>query len=242
METIEELKEMGLDDNEIKVYLSCLELGPSKSDDVAKKAKLIRTTTYSILQKLKQKGIISNILKDNINIFEAVEPEKLLELLEEKKQKINSILPKLKSIQNKEQNKYNVTYFEGENGIKTIMNDIIEVPNTTIKSFGTVYSFFESSPYYSKEYFRKKKERNIKSISVAVDTPEGRFGEKYDKEHIRDTKYVKGEYSTAGCFIYRDKVALGVYEKGSQRGVIIQNEIIKKHIEIMFDALRREAK
>lgn len=242
METIHELKELGLDENEIKIYLASLELGPSKSDEIAKKASLIRTTTYSILQKLKQKGIISNILKDNINIFEATEPDKLIELLEEKKQKITNILPKLKEIQNKENTNYNVTYFEGENGIKTIMNDIIAVPNTTIKSFGTVHSFYESSPYYSKEYFRKKKERNIKSISVSVDTPEGRFGKQFDKEHIRDTKYVKGEYSTAGCFIYRDKVALGIYEKGNQRGVIIQNEIIKKHIEIMFDALRREAK
>lgn len=242
MEIIEELKELDLDENEIKVYLASLKLGNAKSDEIAKLSELIRTTTYSILQKLIQKGFISKILKNNINRFEALNPELLLELLEEKKRKISEIIPKLKSLQQSKIKNHNVTVFEGKEGIRSVMNDILTEENITIKSFGSISSFMKSSPYFSKEYFRKKKERNIKALSISFNIPENLIAKKTDKKHLRETRFVNLKPSNSACFLYQDKTALITYSLGEQRGVIIQDSEMKELLEYMFDALNREAK
>jgi sugar-specific transcriptional regulator TrmB len=242
MNYIEELKELNLDENEIKVYLSNLTLGKAKSDEIAKHCGLIRTTTYSILQKLKQKGFISNILIDNINVFEALDPEKLLELLEEKKQKIESILPKLKELQLTKQENYGITFFEGKNGIKSVYNDIISTPNSKIKSIGSVNQFMNASGFFAKEYFRKKRERNIWADSISFDSKENRTQLELDKNHLRKTKFIPNIQLGSACFLYEDKVALLTTEAGNQKGFIIQDKEIKKLMEYMFDALNREAR
>ena len=98
MEIIKELKELNLEDNEIKVYLACLSLGNPKVHEISKKSELIRTTCYGILKSLIEKGLISTVLKNNITHYHATTPRQLLDILDEKKKKINSILPKLEQM------------------------------------------------------------------------------------------------------------------------------------------------
>lgn len=52
------LENLGFSDNEAKVYLAALETGLSSAQDIADKAKLKRTTTYSVLDVLVRKGFI----------------------------------------------------------------------------------------------------------------------------------------------------------------------------------------
>ncbi len=242
MELLSELKALDLDENEIKVYLGTLKLGRAKCDEISKVSELVRTTTYSILQKLKHKGFISNILIDNVNCFEAMSPDSLVELLEEKKQKIKSILPQLKELQKSKNKNYGITFFEGKWGIKSVMNDIISVPNSKIKTIESVYNFNNVSGFFSKEYFRKKVERNIWADSISFDTKEDRSLKQFDKKYLRNVRFMNKDFLNSGCFLYEDKVALLTYEENNKKGFIIQDEQIKKLLEYMFDALFRETK
>ena len=162
MEVVNELKELNLDENEIKVFLACLKLGTTKVNDISREAELIRTTTYGVLKSLKEKGFISTIIKDNITHFQAIEPKLLVDLLEEKKERIASVIPKLEGIANIASPFPKVDFFEGENGIKTIFSDLLKYKNQEVKHIGVVSPWMERARMFTIIYYRKKK--NVSSF------------------------------------------------------------------------------
>src|SRR3989344_8865095 len=105
MEEINILEEFGLTEKEAKLYLALLELGQSTSSDLIKKLDYYSKTVYELLEKLMKKGLVSYVIKSNIKYFEAVNPEKFLDMLKEeednikeKENKLKEILPKLKKL------------------------------------------------------------------------------------------------------------------------------------------------
>ena len=60
---INTLKEFGLTSNESKTYLAALELGQTTVQELGKKAKIKRTTVYTTLEGLKQKGELKRGIK-----------------------------------------------------------------------------------------------------------------------------------------------------------------------------------
>ena len=68
MET-EPLKDLGLSDKEIIVYLAGLEIGLSSVSGYSEKANLPRTTTYDLLKSLKEKGLSSYVIRSGVKYF-----------------------------------------------------------------------------------------------------------------------------------------------------------------------------
>jgi amidophosphoribosyltransferase len=61
---IKNLKNLGLSDNEAKVYLSMLELGPSSVLEISAKAGVNRPTTYVQIETLKKMGLVSQVFNE----------------------------------------------------------------------------------------------------------------------------------------------------------------------------------
>jgi len=119
------LKELGLTNTEIKVYLTLLELSPSLASKISKKANVERTVTYHTLEKLLRKGIISYVIKENRKYFSAAEPEKLKDLLKEKEASLNDLIPELLKIKKSKEHPLSIEVFKGREGFKTVMEDLI---------------------------------------------------------------------------------------------------------------------
>ena len=62
---MQELKQAGLTDNESKVYLALIDLGPSLAGQIARKTGMHRRTVYDTIEMLIQKGLIGYIKKNN---------------------------------------------------------------------------------------------------------------------------------------------------------------------------------
>lgn len=240
MDLIPELKELNLEDNEIKVYLACLTLGSAKVHEIAEKSELIRTTTYGVLKTLIEKGLVSTVLKDNITHFQAANPKQLIEILDEKKKKITSILPKLEKMQEFIPTKHNMQLFEGKEGFKTIVNDLVTKKNDTVKIMGLLSKWLAFSEVYTDIYYRKKKENRIKT-QVIIDENE--------REFMKNKKIVNTEFRclknlnlNSECFIYQDKVAFVSFGEDDLKGVIIQDKEMSDLQNKMFDNLWKIAK
>jgi len=123
---INELENLGLTNREIDVYLSLLELGSSSVGDIVKKSKVPSSKIYEILNKLISKGLASFIIKNKTRFFQASEPESLLDLAEEKKKSVETLMPKLKSLQNSTK-KEEATLFEGKEGLKTALRKVLRL-------------------------------------------------------------------------------------------------------------------
>src|SRR5579872_3888651 len=99
------LKNYGLNDKEIAVYLALIDLGPSPVRVIGQKAGVNRGTTYDILKELMQQGLVTYYHKRTKQYFAAEPPETIIHALESKQDQLEQIkkevkqsLPELQSI------------------------------------------------------------------------------------------------------------------------------------------------
>ena len=100
MEVTASLREFGLSENEIKIYIALIKAGETTAQSIAKNADIPRTTAYHLLEGLIQKGLVSFIVKESKKYFQATNPKKLVSILEEKKKLMQEIMPQLMDISN----------------------------------------------------------------------------------------------------------------------------------------------
>lgn len=97
-----ELKELGLTENEIAIYLLLLKNGALGPSEIASKANLHRGYVYDALGRMKEKKVVIQSLIKNKKVFEAEQPATILKILKEKVEKFNQILPQLESFAKQE--------------------------------------------------------------------------------------------------------------------------------------------
>jgi sugar-specific transcriptional regulator TrmB len=114
------LQEIGLSKNEAKIYQMLLESGPSIVGEISFKTKIHRRNVYDSIEKLKEKGFASWIIKNNRKYFEAVDPKRIIDIFDEKKERVKSIIPMIAKRQKEVQN---VRVYTGAEGRKIIFED-----------------------------------------------------------------------------------------------------------------------
>lgn len=120
------LKDLGLTENEAGVYLAALGLGSTSILKIAKSAEIKRTTVYSVVESLKQKGLISEELKGWKKYFVAESPEKLEKVLEEKRNRFKNSLPELLALHNLKGSDSVIKYYEGLESVKNIYLELLQ--------------------------------------------------------------------------------------------------------------------
>ncbi|MBT4604740.1 hypothetical protein HOC01_03810 [archaeon] len=120
-----DLKEAGLTNGESKVYLALLQVGSSTTGPIIEKSGVSHSIIYKILENLIQKGLVSYVTKNKTKYFQAAEPKRLLDYIEERKEKldqskekISRILPSLMLLMNETEDN-SVKLFEGFKGFQT---------------------------------------------------------------------------------------------------------------------------
>lgn len=83
-----ELRKLGLKENEAKIYLAGLELGPVPLAALAQKAGIARPTAYEIAGVLKTRGLFSETRQNKKRVFMARSPESLLGILRVEKREL----------------------------------------------------------------------------------------------------------------------------------------------------------
>ncbi len=234
-------KKLGLNDKEIKIYLKLLEYGAISVRGLAELTNLNRGTVYDVLKKLQDLGIVSYYHQQTKQRFVAEEPEKMIKLVNDKeeelnntKKKLESIIPELKSLQGKGENKPTTKFYEGKPGIKLIMEDVLL--SMFKKKEGRkeyyVYSATHGSDDINKAYpnytqNRIKKEIHVKAISLAQG----------GKTHGLDERRWLGvnDKSATYILIYANKCAfISRDAKGAPVGVIIENRMIYGTQKVIF--------
>ena len=95
MQIESKLREAGLTENEAKVYSTLLEIGPKTASTLARRTGLHRRLIYDIADRLIKKGIIGYIVENKKKVFQASHPKRILELIREKQEAVQEIMPAL---------------------------------------------------------------------------------------------------------------------------------------------------
>ncbi|MCA9459007.1 MAG: hypothetical protein KC550_00500 [Nanoarchaeota archaeon] len=227
------LKEYGLNDKEIKVYLCLLSLGSVNLQEISKRIDLPRTTIYNTLNYLSKKGLTSYIIKKGVRFYQAAEPEKLIENINQKKEIINSVLPELKLLKKIIKHDSSVEIYEGTKGLSTILSDVFKKQQQTYY-FGS-YSLSKKVLKYQPEHFRTiRLDRNIPAKIVIDEYDEDIFSKK-EYQKITEIRF-NNSLKDFPCmiFIYGNKVALYTL-KNDLIGIIIKNEEVANAIKMIFE-------
>ena len=81
---------LGFNTSEVRVYLSLAELGRAGAAAVGKRAEIPRTTAYSVLDNLLQKGLVSIEQVGSSSYYVANKPSALLHLLERQREELQT--------------------------------------------------------------------------------------------------------------------------------------------------------
>lgn len=128
------LQDIGLTQNEIKIYLELLKLGTTTTGMIIKNTGIHGSKVYDGLERLMEKGLASYVIIANTKNYRAVEPERLIDFLDDKKKKIyeqekeiRKILPELKRRMHIGEEEKEAEIFMGWKGMETVFNEGIKV-------------------------------------------------------------------------------------------------------------------
>ncbi|MBI2564389.1 helix-turn-helix domain-containing protein [Candidatus Woesearchaeota archaeon] len=233
----EVLKEFGLSENEVKVYITLLKTGESGVQNLAKNAGLPRTTTYHLLESLSQKGLVSHIDKNKIRYFQAANPKIIPEILEEQKKHIKEIIPELLTIAETFTEKPKVEVYEGIKGIKTILEDTLETKKE-ILHYGDIISLQNSLKYIFPQFINKRVEKKIPIKILCKKEAAHKELLETAKKQYREFKFIPSNYTfKSSIFIYNKKVAILSLQQEPYYGIIIDNEDFHQTQKNMFELL-----
>ena len=147
---LQELVNAGLDAKEAKFYLAVLDMERPTVAQVAERAEVSRTNAYDITKRLVHRGLIS-ITEIGPNgkpagrgrgVLTANDPGHLLEEWAERKEVLDSLVPKLRAMRPKGGSQPRVRYLEGVSGIKSALFETLAWPSPLRRDL-----FDERSPY-----------------------------------------------------------------------------------------------
>jgi sugar-specific transcriptional regulator TrmB len=129
------METIGLNKNEIKIYLDLVRHQNSTALEISKRAMIHRSNTYDALRKLIEKGFISEVMEEGKRFFRAMDPEKIKDYIHQQEQEVSAIIPYLKQFSSNSNNSEGVSIAKGVFAVRESLKDLIEA-GKELKVFG----------------------------------------------------------------------------------------------------------
>lgn len=202
------LEEVGFTPKEIDVYIALLSLKASSIFELMNRAKVSRKSIYEILQKLLDKGLASYTIKDGRKKYQAASPERLIEILKEKEENVQTILPELLKRYKEMEEETKVELFMGKNGMKAVMNGILKEgkPMHVLAGEGKIHEFLK---YYMPQFFKRRVKLKINAKMVYNESVRGKFS-----IPLAEIRYIQEKYSSPlSKAIYGNNVSIFIFSE-----------------------------
>ena len=245
------LQNIGLSDKEAQVYLTLLQVDNTTALDLSKKTKINRSTVYVTIESLSKKGLVSETTVGKKTQFQAEPPERLEAYVERRKvdieeqsHRLKDILPEIKSIQRGMGERPVVKYFEGKEGMMTMLDNFLPDP---LEGDGVTYLVYPLDTL--KEIFsstERDKYRNVRTgkkirskVFYTSDKEERQSDNMSERFKIDSKKYPV----SCDIAIYKDRIRINILGK-KLAGIFIQSQDLADTLtslfNVAFDALKNK--
>jgi len=244
------LKQLGLKDKEIKVYLVLLELGESQIMPIVEKVGLPRTTVFHILERLKINKLIEIIHRKTRSIYTPYPPKKIANILELKKaeteEKIKSFnlaLPEFSKLYTVSPFEPKIRFFRGSE-IRDIYEEILIAGVDEERYVGEAKKIVSAlGEEYLKQWIDRRVRKGIRSKSIRVKKEESEqpiFSGQ--KEYLRQIRYApEGFESPMHILIYGNNVAY-ISTEEENFGLVISSLELARTMRNWFQQLWKMSK
>lgn len=247
MDKLQSLKQLGLNDKEIKIYEALLFNGLSPAGIIGKQTGIKRPSVYFTLEKLIEKGLVSRTILNKKEVFQTEDPNILKRIAREQAEKtkdlermVKELVPHLKKTRQKKLTVPKIKILEEKEGLWNVGEDTLK-EGKNIYVFGSFQKLYDI--YSTKRMNEYEKQRMTHRIKLHVLTdahPESIRGYKNQDFLLSEYRFLPPSTSIDTYFIiYGNKTFLAGANK-PLTGVIIEDKAITSAIKIMFDALWKE--
>lgn len=234
---------LGLSEREIRFYVAALKLGKSPISKIARQADLNRSSAYTITQSLGKKGLVSRVKDSKSLSIAPIKPKQLLALQDEQHRMLAKQIEELQNIFTLTQTEPNVQFYEGRQGLKTVLESILEEAKE-VCVFGDGDAFRSSIPGWSEQYSERRSAQKIRTRLLLKASPQTIGAAKYLRSSEVDEKkaYTKIRLLpeslgiTGGFDVFNDKVILYSFEE-RHVAVVIENKMISSMLKAVFEMI-----
>ena len=230
---MDDLQVAGLTHNESEVYRALLDLGPSLAGKVSRRTGLHRRTVYDTTETLITKGLISYILENHRRIFRANDPQHIISMLDEKREKLLPLVASLETLYARTKKTEQTMVFKGKNAIKNVFERQLE--HKEILIIGATPKAYDIMPYYFKWYNQRRKKKRVHLKIITNDRtiqPKG----------FVDIRYLPASHASPVTMnIYGDTVAIIAWSL-TPFAIVIQNAMIADSYRAYFSIVWKSAK
>lgn len=230
------LKTLGLLDSETKTYLAALELGPSTVIQLTGKTGISRQGSYTAIEALIGRGLMSSVEKGKKTLYAAESPERLVSFAEARLRTMESTIKEIKAAADdlhlmRKGEKPVVKMFEGTEGFIALREDILESAPTHIEEIANDDSISQLTIDKDISPLKEKLEKMGAKSRVIVISKDNVKSDRRNKE-VRQIRRKDINY-TGDVIIYGNKIALSSL-KGKLIGVIIESEELAQTMRSLF--------
>lgn len=239
----------GLKREHSDVYVALLENGILPAGNLAKHLNIPRTTLYGLLNDLAQNGLVLQNEKNNIKLWQAVAPDVIKNLLNDRinalentRDGFESMLESLKKSQKTDFISPKFHYYEGEEEMKMMLKDVLLYNNLETELCWPVKDIIKVVGEEFLSEFNKKRIRN--NVHIKVIWPIDKSGDIGKDIFLAPGKEVKREVRIApenvnfsmGYWAYGNKVMF-MSSKSENFGFIVESRELRQLIKTQFEVL-----
>lgn len=237
------LKEYGLDENEIKIYLFLVGNKELTAYRIAKETRIHRSTCYDVLERLVLKGFVSKIEKFDKDYYFANNITRVISSLKSKETILLSLMKKIESAKIKEETKIRI--LEGSDGQKEYNFELFNL----IKDKEIDFCYMIGNTYassLSSNLFIERLIKDIKKINKKIDY-KVIWNPKFKNDKIIKQYNLMGENrflevpSVVGTIIHNKGVAY-LYTTDRPYVIEIKNKLIAEEMKVYFEELWKNSK
>ncbi len=238
---LSQLQQLGLYEDEAKVYLAVLELGKAYASSVAKHAKVHRVTTYHTLDNLVKKGLISVSEEHKTKVYQAESPDKIVKKQAEKLQVAERLLPDLKAVMIDQPFKPKIRFIEGLEGIKGVIEETLESADEIVgySNVDNLVGLLKEYLYYYTEERQKRKIRSrfLSPYTALAKTYLSTYYPNDPRREIAEILYIDpNEFHFENeVYIYGNKVATLSLNPKELIGVVIESPLFAETHRSIFN-------
>lgn len=239
------LKNLGLSDSEVTIYLSMIS-GVKTAYDLVKVTGLKRPTVYYALGCLEKRGLISKSPAENDSRYLLVDLNRLKVLVEEKEREVKelqsavtNLVPSLEMQFAVTDNKPTVVFFEGVSAVKNVIMEMVYCRDKKINSVVPKDNFFHQlGKDFVKLFVEERVKRNIKTRNLWESPVDKKLVKQYyeDLSEIRILPEVMAGKFMTTIFLYDDKT-LYVSSLNNSNCIVVTSKEHHDTMQAWFDGL-----
>lgn len=235
------LEKMGLTRQQEEIYLELLKKGSSTVGNLIKSTKVGRVSCYDTLNRLINKGLVSFVKTRGQRLYQAINPQALLKIAEDKEKEaqqekieIKKIVFELENLKNSSQgSEQEATIYKTVEGMKSLFELMLREQKTIHVMSATGRAMKEMKSYFPRWHAQRVKHK----IETHILFNEELKNKSITTIPLAKIKYLKKEQSSpATVFIFGRYVAT-LYWEQVPFAIVIQSSPIAKSYKNYFDII-----